>query len=345
MTLRPLLRTGRAAGVAFAVAVTIATGGCAAFAADSAAILQYHRFGEDSYPSTSVTIEQFEAHIEHLATGGYTVLPVAEILAALDSGRSLPDRTIGITIDDATRSTFVEGWPRFEAAGFPFTVFVSTDPVDQGHAGIMSWDQLRELVAAGVTIGNHGAAHGRMWQYDDAANKEDLEKARQRIQEELGIDAALFAYPYGEWNGGLRTLVARLGFTAAFGQHSGVVAAHSDMLNLPRFALNQRYGEFDRFRLIVDTLPLGARDVTPTEQILEQNPPTVGFTIEPPLANRNSLACYASGGVGATIDHQEGSRVEVTFDQPFPSGRARLNCTAPAGDGRWHWFGLQFVAP
>ena len=82
------------------------------------------------------------------------------------------------------------------------------------------------------------------------------------------MDAALFAYPYGEWNVGLRALVAELGFTAAFGQHSGAVGAHSDTLNLPRFALNQRYGEFDRFKLIVDTLSLGARDVTPAEQII-----------------------------------------------------------------------------
>ena len=345
MTLRPLLRTGRAACIAVAMAVTIAAGGGAAVAADSAVILQYHRFGEDAYPSTSVTIEQFEAHIEHLSSGGYTVLPVPEILAALDAGRPLPDRAIGITVDDATRSTFVEAWPRLKEAGFPFTVFVSTDPVDQGHAGIMSWDELRQLVAAGVTVGNHGAGHGRMWQNDDAANREDLERARRRIQEELGIDSTLFAYPYGEWNGALRTLVEELGFTAAFGQHSGAVGAHSDALNLPRFALNQRYGEFDRFKLIADTLPLGARAVTPTDQVLTENPPTIGFTIEPPLANRNSLGCFASGGVGASLDHQEGSRVEVTLDRAFPTGRARLNCTAPAGGGRWHWFGLQFVAP
>ena len=345
MSARRLLRATRTASIALAVAVTLAAGGGATIAADSAVILQYHRFGEDAYPSTSVTIEQFEAHIEHLSTGGYTVLPVPEILAALDVGRPLPDRTIGITIDDATRSTFVEGWPRFEEAGFPFTVFVSTDPVDQGHASIMSWDELRQLVEAGVTIGNHGAAHGRMWQNDGAANREDLEKARRRIQEELGIDAALFAYPYGEWNGGLRTLVAELGFTAAFGQHSGAVGAHSDTLNLPRFALNQRYGEFDRFKLIVDTLPLGARVLTPTDQVLSENPPTVSFTIDPPLVSPGSLACYASGGVGASFDHQEGARVEVTFDQPFPPGRARLNCTAPAEEGRWHWFGLQFVVP
>ena len=345
MNFRRLVRSTRIAWMVLAMAATIAAAGGAAFTADSAVILQYHRFGEDSYPSTSVTIDQFEAHIEHLTNGDYTVLPVPEILAALDTGQPLPDRTIGITVDDATRSTFVEAWPRLEAVGFPFTVFVSTNPVDEGHAGIMSWDELRSLVAAGVTIGNHGAAHGRMWQNDNFTNQADLLQARRRLAEELGVDALLFAYPYGEWNTELRALVAELGFAAAFGQHSGVVAAHSDMLNLPRFALNQNYGDFDRFKLIVDTLPFGARVLTPTDQVLSENPPAVSFTIDPPLVNPGSLACYASGGVGASLDHQEGARVEVTFDQPFPPGRARLNCTAPAGGGRWHWFGLQFVVP
>ena len=345
MTIRSLIRTGRAASIALAAVVAVAAGSAAAFAADSAVIVMYHRFGEDKYPSTSVTLAQFEAQIERLANGGYTVLPVPEILAALDSGRPLPDRTIGITVDDATRSTFVEGWPRLREAGFPLTVFVSTDAVDQGHAGIMSWDELRQLVAAGVTIGNHSAAHGQMWQADPEANRADLLRAQRRLQEELSVDAALFAYPYGEWNGAVRGLVEELGFTAAFGQHSGVVAAHTDRFNLPRFALNESYGTIDRFGLVVDTVPLGARAIAPTDRILTENPPAVGFTVEPALANPASLACYASGGVAATLEHREGGRVEVQFDGPFPSGRARINCTAPAGGGRWHWFGLQFVVP
>ena len=349
MTGTAFRRSARAVRTALAVAVAIAAGiaagGAAAVAADSAVILQYHRFGEDAYPTTSVTIDQFEAHIEHLAGGGYAVLPVPEILAALDEGRPLPERAVGITVDDATRSTFEEAWPRLEKAGFPFTVFVSTDPVDEGHASIMGWDELRRLVAAGATIGNHGAAHGHMGRGDETGNRADLRRARRRIETELGVDATLFAYPYGEWNGALRALVAEFDFTAAFGQHSGVLAAHTDRLNLPRFALNERYGGIDRFRLIVDTLPLGVRAVTPVDQIMAENPPTVGLTIDPPPARRDALACFASGGVAVTLDHKGEGRVEVRFDRPFPAGRARLNCTAPAEGGRWRWFGLQLVAP
>jgi hypothetical protein len=88
-----------------------------ALAADSAVFLMYHRFGEDAYPSTNVRIEQFEAHVAELTSGKYNVMPVGEILGALRSGKSLPDRTIGITIDDAYLSVYKEAWPRLKAAG------------------------------------------------------------------------------------------------------------------------------------------------------------------------------------------------------------------------------------
>ena len=342
MTSRSLFRLIRSLCVILSVA---AGGSGGVLAADSAAILQYHRFGEDPYPTTSVTIAQLEAHIDHLVRGGYVVLQVPEILAALRAGRPLPERTIGITIDDAARSVVDEAWPRFEKAGMPFTVFVSTDAVDEGHAGIMNWDELRRLVRAGVTIGHHGSAHARMWRHDDTTNRADLLRARARINAELGVEAALFAYPYGEWNGALRALVAELGFSAAFGQQSGVVDGQSDVFNLPRFPLNENYGGIDRFRLIVDTLPLGIHAVTPDDPILTENPPTVAFTIRPPVPNRHAFACYASGGVSAELDHLGAGRVTVRFDRPFPPGRVRLNCTAQTKTGRWRWFGLQFVAP
>ena len=120
--------------IALATAIIVATASSAALAADSAVMLIYHRFGEDSYPSTSVTIAQLEAHIEHLASGGYSVLPVPETLAAIDAGQPLPERTVGITVDDATRSTFEEAWPRFEEAGsrsrssFPPTRWIRATP-------------------------------------------------------------------------------------------------------------------------------------------------------------------------------------------------------------------------
>ena len=46
-----------------------------AFAADHAVILMYHRFGEDRLPSTSIRLDQFDAHLEKLSNGNYSVWP------------------------------------------------------------------------------------------------------------------------------------------------------------------------------------------------------------------------------------------------------------------------------
>ena len=108
-------------------------------AADHATILMYHRFGEDRYPSTNVRIEQFEEHLEILASGPYNVWPLEQIVDHLLTGKPLPDRTVAITIDDAYLSVFEEAFPRLRDRGFHATLFVATRPVDRNLGGYMSW--------------------------------------------------------------------------------------------------------------------------------------------------------------------------------------------------------------
>lgn len=316
-----------------------------AWAAEGAVIVMYHRFGEDAYPSTNTRLDQLDAHIAELARGGYTVRPVADIVAALKTGAPLPDRTVGITIDDAYASVYDHAWPRLRAAGLPFTVFVSSDAIDQGAGGMMNWDQIRELARAGVTIGHHAAAHAHMAGADPTANAADIARATRRLRAELGQAPTLFAYPYGEYSLALRDAIAVAGFSAAFGQHSGVAHAQSDMFALPRFALNERYGGLDRFTVVAQALPLPVADVTPSEPVLADNPPAFGFTVTADVGDLGRLNCYASGA-GATIVERLGARrIEVRIDEAFAPGRARINCTLPGPDGRWRWFGTQFLVP
>lgn len=314
-------------------------------AADSAVILQYHRFGETDLPSTNVTLEQFEAHLEYLQSGGYTVLPVPHIIAALRAGQPLPDKTVGITIDDAVKSVIQEAWPRLKAAGFPFTLFVATDAVDRRQSRIMSWDDIRRLVNAGVTIANHSSSHGHLWRGDLAAAQRDIESAQARFQAELGFKPRLFAYPYGEYNLALRGLVEALGFEAAFAQSSGVVSNNADTFALPRFSLNEIYGDIKRFRLIIDTLPIPVHDLTPADPILQQNPPHIGFTVDDSVEDIERIACYASNQGAVQLELLGASRVELRLPKPFPRGRNRVNCTLLGPDGRWLWFGMQYLVP
>ena len=342
---RRLSRSRAAALVSFVLGLALALPFAPpAHAADSAVIVMYHRFGEDNYPATNIGRAQFEDHLAHLKSGGYSVLPVPHIIAALRAGIPLPERAIGITIDDAYVSVYDEAWPRLTEAGFPFTLFVATDAVDAGTFGTMSWDQLRELAAAGVTIGNHGASHSHLWQGDPQAVRSDIARAEQRFEQEFGFKPSLFAYPYGEYDLPTRQVVNEFGFEAAFGQHSGTVHPGADFHGLPRFALNERFGGMDRFRLVVATLPLPVTDVTPADPLISSpNPPAFGFTVTAYLNEVGALACFVSHQGETQIEHLGSSRIEIRLDEPLPYGRSRINCTMPAGEGRWRWFGHQFI--
>ncbi len=335
-----LSRQALAAGAFGLLAVTAAL---PAQSADSAVILMYHRFGEDSFPSTNVRIAQFEDHIRSLASGRYTVLPVAEIVEALRTGRSLPDRTVGITIDDAYRSVYTEAFPRLEAAGLPFTLFVATDAVDRGLPGFLTWDQIREMRAAGNDVGAHSASHLHMTEASAETNRAEMTRSLQRLREELGVVPTLFAYPYGEASLAVWDVVREFGFTTAFGQHSGAADATSQPFYLPRFALTETYSDFAEFLLRIDTRALPVADITPADpNVGDRNPPLVGFTVGSAIESLQGLACYHSQFGEVDIERLGSHRVEIRFPAPLAPGRTRLNCTKPAGDGRWYWYGTQF---
>lgn len=310
---------------------------------DSASIIMYHRFGEARYPSTNVSLEQFEAHIAHLKSGGYHVLPLDQIVETLRAGGALPDRTVAITIDDAYLSVYTEAWPRLKEAGFPFTLFVATSPIDRGLRSYMSWDQLRELQQGGVTIGSQTHTHPHMHRLSEDEVRSELATSNQRFIDELGLRPELFAYPYGEYSAFVIDLVKEAGFTTAFGQSSGIMHGGSDFYELPRFAFNETYGSIERLKLAVDGLPLKVKDILPSDMVLSQNPPIYGFTLDDDMEPSSQLRCFNStyGKLEVTL---LGRRAEVRVPGPLSSPRSRINCTMPAGEGRWRWYGRQFLA-
>lgn len=311
-------------------------------AADSAVVLTYNRFGEDRFPATNTRPEQLDSHLAELKAGGYQVLPLPQVVEALRTGKALPDKAVALTLDDSWLSVWQVAWPRLKAAGLPVTLFITTDEIDRGGPERLSWDQLREMAASGlVTLGTKGASHPHLPTLPAAAIADDLTRARARMAVELGQAPELFAWPYGEMSREAMEAVRAAGFKAAFGQHSGPAWSKADPYFLPRFALNETYGELERFRLAARSLPLPAVDITPGDPKLAANPPAFGFTLSPEVPGAELLACYTTHE-GRAIIERLGPRIEVRMGKPLPSGRSRINCTAPTLEGRWRWFGWQF---
>ena len=313
-----------------------------AFAAQHATILMYHRFGDDRYPSTNVRVEQFEEHLETLSSGDFTVWPLDKIVQYMQDGKELPDRTVAITVDDAYLSFYEVGYPLLEKYGFVATLFVATEPVDKGYPDYMSWNQIREVQRNGIVIGSQTRTHPHMHRLSYAENLAELTSSNETFIDEVGQRPELFAYPYGEYSLDVIKAVKETGFTAAFGQHSGIASGYDGFYQLPRFPINERYAGAERMKTALNGLPLTVSDVLPKDVVLDQNPPHYGFTLSPDLVPARRLQCFNSQYGQLDVKVLE-RRVEIRIPGELTGTRPRVNCTIPEAKGRWRWFGRQFL--
>ena len=311
---------------------------------NSAVILMYHRFGENQYPTTNIRLDQFEAQLQYLKDHHYVVLPLPQIVESLQAGKKLPANTVGISIDDAYESTYTEAWPRLKKAGFPFTIFVTTDPIDRGYKEMMSWEQIKELSKQGVTIGNHTASHPYLERVTPFAAKADIRKAQKRLTEELGYAPQLFAYPYGEYDQAVLDLVKAQGFKAAFLQISGAVGEATPRLLLPRFPLNEHYGDLDRFKHLLQTVPLAVENRRPSDPMLfKNNPPVIQFKVIDQNLDLKKMACYGTDIGTFKIELLAEHSVRLTSGKAFSKGRTHVNCTLPIAGGKWYWVSFLYL--
>ncbi|MCF6218268.1 MAG: polysaccharide deacetylase family protein [Gammaproteobacteria bacterium] len=321
--------------------------------ASSAVVLTYHRVGEDDIPTTNVTLEQFEQQLDYLQQHDFNVWPLSRILTLLLSGERLPERTIAITFDDAYLSVYTEAFPRLQAKGFPFTLFVATDPVDQGFRRYLSWPQLREMKAAGVTIANHSKSHAYMVralageterEYQQRVMGE-IENAQQRLMEELGDAPNFFAYPYGEYSTELMAIVKLLGYYG-IGQHSGAISAKSNPQAVARFPINEHYSDMADFALKVNSYPLAIAQQSIENPIWRgQHAPQLVIALEKSVEGVAELACYASGQGRMDIEWLDRERLQFSIQavKPLSVGRHRYTCTAPDSRRRYQWFSQLWV--
>lgn len=323
-----------------------------------AVVFMYHRFGESAYPSTSVTMDQFRAHLDYLDQAGFHVWPLDKLVTALQKGYPVPDRTVAITVDDAYESVYTRAYPLLKAHGFPFTVFVSTAAVDKNLPAFMNWEQMREMAKHGAHYANHTVSHAHLldrkpkesdtaWQ---RRMRDELTQAQARLHQELGDDVnespRLFAYPYGEYDAALAGLVTEMGYVA-FGQESGAIGLPFDARALPRYPINEHFADMDGFKLKANTVAMPVESVTPWDPTVvpDADAPRMRITLSGDAGLRlGALACYYQGRKVALEWTTPGKVFELRDPASLGSGRTRYNCTAPRrADGRYAWYSHLFI--
>ena len=291
----------------------------------------YHRFGESKYPSTNITVEQLESHLNYLVEQNFRFTQASDLL----DPEQQKEKTITVTIDDAYLSFYEVGLPIFEKYQVPVTLFLNTENV--GGFNYMSWDQLRDALDRGVEIQNHSHTHSSFSTLDEEAIINEIETSQSLIFANLNITPNLFAFPFGEGSDMAQKIIERY-FDAAFGQHSGAFSMNYQYY-IPRFPLNENYGSLDRLREISKSLPFEVAQLQPSNPTL--NPPSTRFVLDVE-GGVNGVNCFISDFQGS-IEKQMTTlenKLLIELSRMPVSGRLRFNCTK-VDDGIF-WYGYQY---
>ena len=302
----------------------------------------YHRFEENKYPSTNIKIEVFKKHLEIIKNSKFDFYHPKDFENEYDNPKK--QKKILLTIDDAFESFYKNAWPLLKKNKIPFILFVSTEPV--GKNGYMTWDQIREVEKSEIgVIGHHSHTHEYL--IDKKYNEFvlDIEKANEIFKEKLGYIPTLFSYPFGEYSKDMAKYISQ-NFNISFGQHSGVIDINKNRYELPRFPINEKYGELERFRSIINYFPLEYKILKPIQKKLDKknNPPNFSVEFFKEQKNLSYINCYSNEGnkwekSKIKIDN---NKLSIEFREPFVPRRGRINCSLN-DNGKWRWFGTQFT--
>ena len=301
----------------------------------------YHRFNENKYPSTNIQMSVFKEQIEMIKKSKYEFYNPSK----LEQDFKVPkkDKKILLTIDDAFTSFYEVAWPYLKKNKIPFILFVSTEPI--GNNGYMDWSQIKEVERESFAyIGHHSHSHDYLVNLSKENFKNDIDTASKIFKENLGYNPVFFSYPFGEYNSYIKRYISK-DFKIAFGQHSGVIDINKDQLELPRFPINEKYGDLERFKFLIDLYPLEYKKLLPTEKYLNEknNPPVFSVEFFDNQKNIKNINCFSDEG-----DEWEKSNTNINdntltikFREKFNFRRGRINCSLN-DNGTWRWFGTQF---
>ena len=300
----------------------------------------FHRFNENKYPSTNIQMNIFKKQIDIIKNKNYRFENAKDFDLKFKDPKS--EKKILITVDDAFVSFYENAWPYLNENKIPFILFVSTEAV--GKNGYMTWKQIKEIEKKDfVYLGNHSHTHGYLVDFTFDDFKKDINKSIKIFKKKIGYNPIYFSYPFGEYSLEQINFIKKK-FKYAFGQHSGVIDFNKSAYELPRFPINEKYGDLKRFSFLIDLLPLQFKNISPDNKyVINNNPPKLIIDFFDEQKNLNQISCFSDEGNNWNKSNIKliGQKLIVNFREKFLFRRGRINCSLNDREG-WRWFGLQF---
>ncbi len=299
-------------------------------------VLMYHRFNSEKYLDTSISSKKFNEHINYLIENNIKILPLDNLTDILENNHKFSEKLVFITIDDAYKSFYKFGFPILKKHKIPFSIFVSSKYISENEkSDHMSWRMLKDISENNGLILNHSTSHRSFL----ALTNEELEKEviqnQKKINKNLGAQPKIFSYPYGESNIKIEKKIENLGYEIAFSQHSAPISYNENKFRLPRYALNDEYGDLERFKLILNSKPLLVSDLNYQDTTINTENFKLSFKTN---VHAKLISCFINNSA-LIIKENNNKNVTLFIKNLQPNNRYRINCTYKDKNNQLFWFG------
>jgi peptidoglycan/xylan/chitin deacetylase (PgdA/CDA1 family) len=215
-------------------------------------ILMYHGIGglqkEGSHPyyETATSPEVFAAHMAFLKGNGYRVVGLNELAGIFSNPGLSIEKCVVITFDDGLADFITVALPVLDRHGFSATVFLPAGLMGREVNGqaCMTWDEVRESAAKGITFGSHSLTHPKLVDLTPPELEREIRGSKEKIEGELGQRIDSFSYPYAfpEQDAGFlkrcKELLVKSGYRSGVTTIIGAAASKDNRYFLKRLPMN-----------------------------------------------------------------------------------------------------------
>lgn len=182
-------------------------------------VLAYHEVLPESNYAYCVPCDHFAEHLN-----------LAQSVGPADRAR--------ITFDDGEQSQFRNALPLLRRHGISATYFVNP-----GLAGtepkFLTWQQFKELQAAGHSIQSHGWSHKFLTSCSDVELAQELVRSRETLEDKMGVAVEEISVPGGRWDQRVIEACARAGYKRVYVSDPWIATVISGVQVIGRFMVRR----------------------------------------------------------------------------------------------------------
>lgn len=196
---------------------------------------------QDAY---DITPELLEQQLAYLRKNGYTAINMDDLTLYVMSGK-IPAgmKPVVLTFDDGWQNQYVYAFPLLKKYGMKAVFYVYTDPISvMPH--YLTWDELKEMDAAGMQIEDHTLSHPYLKDLSDADIEREMAESKKIIESHVGKPVLHFASPFGYTSERVQALAREVGFVTARTTYKGAFHDKNSLLSLTGFLVTDDIKDF-----------------------------------------------------------------------------------------------------